>query len=209
MGDKQSSLLWYVFAGVLLVAFFELFLAQSQVATIPYSDFKTLLAAGKVTEATIGQDTIQAVVDLNGAEKLLPAAEYKQIKQPTGGQGSGLPLEGFAPAVPPASPPRQPTTGKSAPAAPAGKAVPQQAAAPTSDLHEIQTHPVNDPQLVSELQAAHVRYSAAPQNVWLSTLLSWVLPVVVLVAVWSFMLRRGSGGGVGTVMGVGLSRAKV
>jgi cell division protease FtsH len=195
MAEKQSGILWYLLAGVLLLVFFELFLAQSQVAAIPYSDFKTLLAAGKVTEVTIGQDTIQAVVDLNGTEKLLPAAEYKQIKAISPASGSSSPFEGIAPAVPPANPPK-PTA---APAAASGP-----------DLHEIQTHPVNDPQLVSELQAAHVRYSGAAQSAWLGSLLSWVLPALVLVAVWSFMLRKGTtGGGMGSVMGVGQSRAKV
>ncbi|MGA7539466.1 MAG: ATP-dependent zinc metalloprotease FtsH [Steroidobacteraceae bacterium] len=209
MGEKQSNFLWYLFAGVLLLAFFELFLAQSPGATIPYSDFKTLLAAGKVTEATIGQDTIEAVVDLKGTEKLLPAAEYKQIKGVALTPGPSSPLEGFAPAVPPANAPQKATSGRGAgPAAAAGAAATQPPAA-IPDLHEIQTHPVNDPQLVSELQAAHVRYSAAPQNVWLGSLLSWVLPVVVIIVLWSFMLRKGSGGGMGSMMGVGQSKAKV
>jgi cell division protease FtsH len=208
MEEKQSNLLWYLFAGVLLLAFFELFLTQSQVATIPYSDFKTLLAAGKVTEATIGQDTIQAVVDLSGTEKLLPAAEYKQIKQVSPAPGPGSPLEGLAPAAPPAVPPPKSTAGQ-APTA-AGRTAAGQAAANLPDLHEIQTHPVNDPQLVSQLQAAHVRYSAAPQNAWLGTLLSWVLPAIVIVVLWNFMLRKGTGGGgLGSMMGVGQSKAKV
>jgi cell division protease FtsH len=194
MGEKQSTFLWYLFAGVLLLVFFELFVAQSQVATIPYSDFKVLLAAGKVTEATIGQDTIQAVVDLSGTEKLLPAAEYKQVKGMPAGQGSSEPLEDLAPAAPPANPPQSSAATKPAAALP--------------DLHEIQTRPVNDPQLIQELQAAHVRYSAAPQNAWLETVLSWVLPAVVLVLVWNFMLRKGSGG-VGSMMGVAQSKAKV
>ncbi|HJS90332.1 MAG TPA: ATP-dependent metallopeptidase FtsH/Yme1/Tma family protein, partial [Steroidobacteraceae bacterium] len=90
MGEKQSNLLWFLFAGVLLVAFFELFLVQPQVATIPYSDFKMLLAAGKVTEATIGQDTIRALIDLRGTDKLLPAAEYKQIEEVSSARGSSL-----------------------------------------------------------------------------------------------------------------------
>ena len=206
VGEKQSNLLWFLFAGVLLVAFFELFLAQAQVATIPYSDFKTLLAAGKVTEATIGQDTIEAVVDLTGTEKLLPAAEYKQIKEQAAAQGSRLPLQGFAPAVPPTPLPQE-STGQ-APAA-AGATGASRPAAAIPDLREIQTRPVNDAQLVPQLQAAHVRYSAAPQSAWLGTLLSWVLPAVVLVVLWNFMLRKSAGGGVGSMMGVTQSRAKV
>ncbi|HJS91565.1 MAG TPA: ATP-dependent zinc metalloprotease FtsH, partial [Steroidobacteraceae bacterium] len=120
-----------------------------------------------------------------------------------------LPLEGFAPAVPPANPPEKSTIKQVAVPGPAAGGAASQPAAAIPDLHEIETHPVNDPQLVSELQAAHVRYSAAPQSAWASTLLSWVLPAVVLVAVWSFMLRKGAGGGVGSMMGVGQSRAKV
>jgi len=208
MGEKQSGLLWYLFAGILFVAFFELFLTQSQVATIPYSDFKTLLAAGKVTEATIGPDTIQATVDLGGTQKLLPADEYKQIKAVSAAPEPSLPFGSLAPTPPPASSPQKPAAPPASPAPSAGSAARQPAAA-IPDLHEIQTHPVNDPQLVAELQAAHVRYSAAPQSPWLSTLFSWILPAVVLIAVWSFMLRKSGGGGVGTLMGVGQSRAKV
>ena len=176
MSEKRSALLGYLFGGILLLVFFELFVLQAQLATIPYSDFKVLLGAGKVTEATIGQDTIEAVVDLRGAEKLLSAAEYKQIEAAPAGTGAT------------SSPP---------------------AAASAPDLHRIETRPVNDPQLVSELQAAHVRYSAAPQSAWVWTLLSWILPAVVIVVAWNLMLRKGSGGGVGSMMGAGQSKAKV
>jgi cell division protease FtsH len=183
MGGKQLNLLWYLLAAILLIVFVQSFLMQAQVATIPYSDFKALLAAGKVSEATIGQDTIQAIVDVRGAEKLLPPDEYKKIKELSAAERAGPPLE---------------TDAK----APAG--------ASSADLRQIQARPVNDPQLVSELQAAHVRYSAAPQSGWLWTLLSWVLPTVVLVVAWNFMLRKGgAGGGVGSMMGIAQSKAKV
>jgi len=82
MGGKQPDFFWYLLAAIVAFALVELFVAQTQVVTIPYSDFKTLLAAGKVTEATVGQDTIDATVDLRGAEKLLPPAEYKQLDKP-------------------------------------------------------------------------------------------------------------------------------
>ena len=189
MSEKLRAVLAYVIGGVLLFVAFALFALQSQVAVIPYSDFKALLAAGKVTEATIGRDTIDAVVDLKGAEALLPRAEYKEIGRSPPARSSGTPLAGPVQALPAASPPRKPPAG--------------------ADLHAIQTRAVSDPQLTSELQAAHVRYSAAPQADWVWTLLSWVLPAVMIVFVWNLMLRKGTGGGVGTMMGVGQSRAKV
>src|SRR5579883_3320781 len=188
MGGKQSALLGYLFAGLLLVAVFQFLLTQPQVAMIPYSDFKTLLAAGKVTEATIGQDTIEAVVDLSGARKLLPPAEYQQLEKLPAERGSNSPPPKTAATNPPA-------TNLPGPSRP--------------DLREVQARSVNDPQLVPELQAAHVRYSAAPQSAWLWTMLSWVLPAVVLVVVWNFMLSKSAGGGVGSMMGIGQSKAKV
>lgn len=68
---------------------------------------------------------------------------------------------------------------------------------------------VDDPQLTSALENAKVRYMAANENRWFSMLLSWVLPSLVFVAIWSFFLRRSGGGQMGSLMGVGRSNAKV
>jgi cell division protease FtsH len=205
MGGKQSSVLWYLFAGILLVVMVEVFLTQPQGVMIPYSDFKALLRSGKVTEATISQDTIRATIDLRGAEKLLPPSEYEAIKEPSGvGQGLKPPLKGPAPTVPPAKPAAPPT------AAQPGPAVISPAAVPVGpDLHDIQTRRVDDPQLTSELEAEHVRYSGVPPSTWLWTILSWVLPLVVIFALWNLMLGKSAGTGAGTMMGIGQSRAKV
>ena len=206
MGGKQFSLLWSLVAGILLIALVDLFLSQPQGVTIPYSDFKTLLLAGKITEATIGQDTIRATVDLAGAEKLLSPAEYKAIEEPPAagpGPGLSLPLEGQTPPVPPRK-----SVAPAKPGKPGAPAVPGTATA-RPDLHEIQTRRVDDPQLVSQLEAEHVRYSAAPQSAWLWTILSWVLPFVVIVVLWNLMLGRGTGTGASTMMGIGQSKAKV
>ncbi|MBW4051774.1 MAG: ATP-dependent zinc metalloprotease FtsH [Proteobacteria bacterium] len=191
MGAKQSSLLWYLIAGFLLIALVEVFLSQPQSVMIPYSDFKTLLTAGKVTQATISQDTIRATVDLNGAGKLLPPAEYLAIKeQSAAGPGLDVPLGG--PPIVPAKPAQAPT-----------------GTAPGADLHQVQTRRVTDPQLTSQLEAAHVRYSAAPDSTWLWTVLSWVLPAIVLVALWNLMLGRSAGAGTSSMMGISQSKAKV
>ena len=203
---KQSSMLWvYLFVGILLIAMVEVFLTQPQGVMIPYSDFKALLRSGKVTKATISQDTIRATVDLTGAEKLLPPAEYQAIKEPFGaGQGLKPPLKGPAPTVPRPNQVAPPTAARPGPPSVSPGAV---TAAP--DLHDIQTRRVDDPQLTPELEAEHVRYSGAPQSTWLWTILSWVLPLVVIVALWNLMLGKSAGTGAGTMMGIGQSRAKV
>ena len=168
---KQSISVWYwVAMAALLFVLAQDYFARSQVTTIPYSEFKTLLASGKVRQATVSQDTIQAVIDITGTEKLLPAAEYRKLSSQ---QGS--------------------------------KSEPKQ--------RKIATTRVEDPKLTSELQAAHVRYTGVIQSHWLSTILAWLLPIAVLVLLWGWLMRKGmaggGGGGMGSVMGIGQSKAKV
>jgi cell division protease FtsH len=215
MDKKQSSLLWYLLGSVLLVAIVTSLLSQPKAVTIPYSDFKALLIAGKITEATISQDTIRAVVDLRGTERLLPADEYREIKEPPvpGRDSSGLQAKPSSPAAPPSQSPATQSMASSpgSPGAIQRSATNQAGSVAGPDLHEIQTRRVDDPQLTSELQRAHVRYSAAAQNTWLWTMLSWLLPAILIVVAWNLMLGKstGTGTGVSSMMGIGQSRAKV
>ena len=66
---------------------------------------------------------------------------------------------------------------------------------------------VEDPGLVPELEAAHVRFTGHAANTWLSTLLSWILPAVIFFGLWMLVMKRlnpQSG-----LMSIGKSRAKV
>ena len=168
MAIKQQTMLWYWVAIIILVfVLAQSYFLKPPTTTIPYSDFKTLLAAGKVREATVGRSTIDAEIDIQGTDKLLPAAEYHAIAAESRTQ-----------------------------------------AAP--ELRQIVTDRVQDPQLTSELQAAHVRFSGSVQSTWLSTLLAWVLPIAVIMLMWGWLMRKGMGGaGMGSVMGIGQSKAKV
>lgn len=70
---------------------------------------------------------------------------------------------------------------------------------------------VNDPDLVRQLDAAHVRYSGTRSSNWLLTLLSWVLPALIFVGIWSFALKRigrgfEAGGG---LLDIGKSKARL
>ena len=67
---------------------------------------------------------------------------------------------------------------------------------------------VTDPGLVAELEAAHVPFSAQVENKWLLSILSWVVPAVIFVAVWAWVARRMGGGGAG-LMAIGKSKARV
>jgi cell division protease FtsH len=67
---------------------------------------------------------------------------------------------------------------------------------------------VDDPGLLKELEAAQVRTAGQQRNEWLSTLLSWALPILLLFWLWSSMLKRGGGMTAG-LFDIGKSRARV
>jgi cell division protease FtsH len=64
--------------------------------------------------------------------------------------------------------------------------------------------------LTERLERSNAEFDGTVQNTFLATLLSWVVPVLLIFALWSFLLRgmierQGMGG----MMNVGKSRAKV
>ena len=66
---------------------------------------------------------------------------------------------------------------------------------------------VQDPDLVNELEQHGVKYSGRYESTWVTTLLSWVVPIVIFFGIWSLIFRRMSPGG--TVMTIGRSKAKI
>ena len=65
-----------------------------------------------------------------------------------------------------------------------------------------------DPDMAKELEAAKVKFSGAPDNSWLTTLLSWIVPVAIFFVFWSFLSRK-MGQGLGAAMSIGQSKTKV
>lgn len=76
-----------------------------------------------------------------------------------------------------------------------------------SDEHHVTTVRINDPNLIQELEKAKVHFSGTLERKWLSTLLSWLLPLIIIIAFWSFLIKR-MGGSAG-FMEIGKSKAKV
>jgi cell division protease FtsH len=70
---------------------------------------------------------------------------------------------------------------------------------------------VDDPGLVKSLEASGISYRGEVSENWLRDfLLTWILPLVVLMLIWSFVFRRMGAGGAGeTFMSFGKSRAKI
>jgi cell division protease FtsH len=116
---------------------------------IAYSDFKAKLAAGEVTDVTLG-------TPIEGVMKVANADTPGQV------------TTRFATLPPPAG----------------------------------------DPDLIKELGAAHVTYRAKrPPNPIATFLLSWVLPLVAMVGIWSLAGRGLASRAGGGIFGVGRSKA--
>ncbi len=74
-------------------------------------------------------------------------------------------------------------------------------------VHRFTTIRVDDPTLIQELEKANVRFAGQVESTWLTTLLSWILPAVVFVGIWSIFMRHM--GGASGVMEIGKNKAKV
>ena len=66
---------------------------------------------------------------------------------------------------------------------------------------------VEDSELISDLENAGIAFKGEVVNEWFSTLLSWVVPVILFFVLWNFLLKRFSPGG--GMMQIGKSKAKV
>ena len=67
-----------------------------------------------------------------------------------------------------------------------------------------------EPELAQSLDKHGVVYTGVIESTWLSDLLSWIIPGIFFVGIWMFVIRRmGQGGGLGGLMAIGKSRAKV
>ncbi|MFH1594829.1 MAG: ATP-dependent zinc metalloprotease FtsH [Pseudomonadota bacterium] len=67
---------------------------------------------------------------------------------------------------------------------------------------------LEDAGLIDLLGKQNLKYRAVPEKTWLTGLLSWVLPMLLLVGIWIYFFRK-IGTGAGGLMTVGKSKAKV
>jgi cell division protease FtsH len=68
-----------------------------------------------------------------------------------------------------------------------------------------------DPDLAGRLEERGLEFTGTVEDTWLTRMLAWLLPFVLLIGIWLFVLRRMAGGGGlgGSMMSVGKSRAKI
>jgi cell division protease FtsH len=151
---------------------------QLSVRTIPYSDFKRYLAQREVVTAIVKQNEIDG--------RIVPSTAG-----PTKSQQTSAPTEENQ--VPVASPSVTVTPGREK--------------QPTEPFL-FRTERVEDPDLVKDLQAANVEYAAVRPGVISQLFLGWILPIVIMVGVWSFLTRRLNPTGE-SIFSIGKSKARL
>ena len=58
---------------------------------------------------------------------------------------------------------------------------------------------IEDPKLLEDLERAGIKFTGEAPNKWLAEIVGWIIPIILLVALWSFFFRR-MGGAEGGVM---------
>jgi cell division protease FtsH len=212
------GLLWYIPVLLLLLWFWQDLFSSMRVLTIPYSQFKDYLAQGQVKDCDVEQDEILGTIVPKSEPA--PAAPAAKADEPTK-------------AAPEAPQKKQAVASKPAPAKEAqekkapGKLTAEKdsnekataktksvAAETNSDLSpatapfKFRTIRVEDPQLVDQLEAAHVKFEGVRPGLLSTFLWAWVLPIIFFGAIYYFLSRRIGMAGQ-TVMSIGKSKAKL
>src|SRR3990172_2410066 len=80
--NKQQLSVWYfVLAFVAIVLLQDMFTAQRHTETLAYSEFKSLLRAGKASDLVITDQTITGRLADSGLEDVLPAERIEAIRR--------------------------------------------------------------------------------------------------------------------------------
>ncbi|WER45289.1 ATP-dependent zinc metalloprotease FtsH [Cupriavidus sp. WKF15] len=78
---QQQFSLWYVLLAVSAMLILQSVLFSSHVETLPYSDFKVLLKAGKLKDISLGEGAITGTVNTDGIEHLLPKQQVEEMQR--------------------------------------------------------------------------------------------------------------------------------
>jgi cell division protease FtsH len=161
MEAKQKTFsVGYVIAIVVAIVLLQSVFFAPHAENLSYSEFKTLVRNGKVSDLVLDKQVITGTLATEGLEGVFSKERVEALKRDGGG------------------------------------------------AHRFTTARVDDPALVAELEAANVKFTGRAENTWLSVLLSWVVPALVFMGVWMFVMRR-MGGAQGGLLAIGKSKAKV
>ncbi|QDT12722.1 ATP-dependent zinc metalloprotease FtsH [Stieleria marina] len=170
------SMLWFAMMAMVMLWLWQDIFNAASTRTIPYSQFKTYVAAKAITQCEI-RDT-----EIIGTAKVAALSDKSEAGQ----------SELTAEVNPKESEPKPKSDAKS----------------DQPETFQFRTIRIDDTNLVEELEAANVEFTGVRPSFLSGFLMSWVLPIGVLLVLWSFLARGMASVGQG-VMGFGKSQAKL
>lgn len=173
------SAYWYLPIMLLILWGWQSAVMQFAYRTIPYSEFKDHVRKGEIAECTIKETTIEGTIKSNAT-------------QPTASSTSTVAEQSSSNAVAE----QTSTNGRVA-----GKA------AEKKDFF-FRTVRVEDPNLVSDLESANVKFLGERPSILSQLVLSWIVPIGVMVLIWTFISRRMGKAGE-SILSFGKSRARL
>jgi cell division protease FtsH len=157
---EQDLSIGYFVAALALMFVAQYFLFAKSVETLSYSQFKTLLKHGQVTDIVVRDKDISGAVKPEAIKEVFAPQKIKEL-----GERAKKPVPFLVVRV-------------------------------------------EDPRLTAELEEAGIPFQGEATSDWLPIILSWVLPVIIFFALWTFLSNRMGGAG-GGLMQIGKSKAKV
>jgi cell division protease FtsH len=184
LGQSPSGhwrgLLVYLIIVLAILWFWQDTSRELLIRTIPYSQFKSLVSQGLVTNVVVQQNEITGRI----LSRMQPKAKTAQSVSTNGAVAESL----------------QSTNHLNS----------ATNAAPTllSQSSVFRTVRVDDPNLVADLEKARIAFTGKRSGMLTELLWLWVLPLGAMYLLWRFLSRRMAGLGQ-SVMGFGSSRAKL
>ncbi|HUE17997.1 MAG TPA: ATP-dependent zinc metalloprotease FtsH [Planctomycetaceae bacterium] len=157
----------------------------------------------KETPAPEKESAMKQVAEKQPTEKQPP--EKQPVEKSPSKSAAAPPANATAQATPAQPvPAKPPASAKSKSVATETKSVPP----PSDKAFKFRTIRVEDPQLVDQLEAAHVEFNGVRPSLLATLLWAWVLPIIFFGAIWYFLSRRMGMAGQ-AVMSIGKSKAKL
>ncbi len=210
---QWGALVIYLIIGLLVLWIWQEAFRQVATRTITYSEFKTLLRKGEISECSVEQDEIVGTVqpktgvaaNAATAAQSLTSSNLAHGMAATNHLAHEIPVSKTPTAVSSSvaehgQPPAAPGT------AAAGKT--GQKAAPNAAPYPFRTVRVEDPDLIRDLEGAGVKFTGVRPSFVAQFLWAWVVPIAALFVLWRLLSRRMGNLGQ-SIMSIGSSRAKL
>src|SRR3972149_4856940 len=81
VGDKQQQFsIWYFFVSLLLILAIQIYLLRPHPEVITYSQFKSLVKQGLVTDVVVEKESVRGNIKAEGIKQVFSEEKLKQLK---------------------------------------------------------------------------------------------------------------------------------